>query len=560
MKEPLPQLIPAVVVEWSEPRFAQTMLRVSNTMYPLTSQTEHLKRIRSVPSSSSDSISSFPSTSSSSSRARSTLQLLLEAGAAIFDALDSVECGGMERHNMHRKNTGTTSSSRSHVAPDVEEECNRRKSEENEAVGLRGNDLPPPPLNGPLHLCHRCRRRCRSTSTEKTNDGCSSTTCPCKTHCLDNHCAAELKAEETEAFNSLLRRRYEKFTDALRDALFDPPTTQSKGFASPNAEQHNSVEGEKIETSLNVVVQLQSDESRTQTTNGAMEDSRSSDASTKDARMWSFRLVYVPDRAPRQDPELWTQYNNEGWPFALPKPTRPPSPSPALVSFASRIMQEVVLPLAVRRARLGQLGLAAVVVDPATEQILASSDEDFLGMPRTNIAACAPYGVPNQASFSSSSFIPEMILDHPITYALKQLARHQHAAQQEKEEHGYVSGSGGADSARNNGTTLAATETVPPRVTAERQGPSSGKPYLANSLDVYVSHEPCVMCAMALVHSRVQRVFFCYPNAYHGGLGSCYAVHSLPSLNHHFQAFHCFEAGVRFTPSGQALLCGDEEL
>ena len=52
---------------------------------------------------------------------------------------------------------------------------------------------------------------------------------------------------------------------------------------------------------------------------------------------------------------------------------------------------------------------------------------------------------------------------------------------------------------------------------------------------MYVTAEPCAMCAMAMVHSRVRRVVYALPVAGGGALGSLYRLHAYRSLNHHFQ-------------------------
>ncbi|XP_023670599.1 probable inactive tRNA-specific adenosine deaminase-like protein 3 [Paramormyrops kingsleyae] len=64
----------------------------------------------------------------------------------------------------------------------------------------------------------------------------------------------------------------------------------------------------------------------------------------------------------------------------------------------------------------------------------------------------------------------------------------------------------------------------------------SGLPYICTGYEVYVTREPCVMCAMALVHSRISRVFYGSASA-DGALGTRYKIHTQKDLNHHFEVF-----------------------
>ena len=68
---------------------------------------------------------------------------------------------------------------------------------------------------------------------------------------------------------------------------------------------------------------------------------------------------------------------------------------------------------------------------------------------------------------------------------------------------------------------------------------SSNVTYLCTGYDVYLSKEPCLMCAMSLIHSRIRRLFYRYRSS-DGALGSKFSIHTLESLNHHFEAF-CLE-------------------
>lgn len=67
--------------------------------------------------------------------------------------------------------------------------------------------------------------------------------------------------------------------------------------------------------------------------------------------------------------------------------------------------------------------------------------------------------------------------------------------------------------------------------------PSTRGNYLCTGYHLYITREPCIMCAMAVLHSRFAKVFYGAPNLAMGGLGGRAKLHTHPSLNHHFQAY-----------------------
>lgn len=56
-----------------------------------------------------------------------------------------------------------------------------------------------------------------------------------------------------------------------------------------------------------------------------------------------------------------------------------------------------------------------------------------------------------------------------------------------------------------------------------------------SNCDLYVTLEPCIMCAGALVQARVRNVYFGAFDSKGGALGSLYKIHEDTRLNHRFK-------------------------
>jgi tRNA-specific adenosine deaminase 3 len=85
--------------------------------------------------------------------------------------------------------------------------------------------------------------------------------------------------------------------------------------------------------------------------------------------------------------------------------------------------------------------------------------------------------------------------------------------------------------------------------------------YLCLNLDVYTTHEPCAMCAMALVHSRIGRLVYVNSSPLSGAIeptsGAGYSVHWNKQLNWTYQAWKWRSHG--YEPSAEDLLISSVE-
>jgi len=87
---------------------------------------------------------------------------------------------------------------------------------------------------------------------------------------------------------------------------------------------------------------------------------------------------------------------------------------------------------------------------------------------------------------------------------------------------------------RSNEREQSADPTAHAEILALRDAASAKKSWRLDGATMYVTLEPCAMCAGALVNARISRVVFGARNLEAGACGSLYNLGADPRLNHEF--------------------------
>ena len=247
----------------------------------------------------------------------------------------------------------------------------------------------------------------------------------------------------------------------------------------------------------------------------------------------SLCIIHVPEQMPcsLEQAEEWSHY----WPLSYKRPhpglTIPPEDVPVMHRHMTRALQ-----LASTNRERGGVFNACIIVNPLSDSEIVQASDCRQNHPLHHAAmqAAAAAGEWQLRVWPVTEERMETHVFHEKLLAVvaSKRRRMQSNGNSSSEENGgdpnKPAHNGGGN---NNGPFLSESE----RSDTKSSLSENERPYLCTGFDAYLVGEPCLMCAMALVHSRVRRVVFCRNDATHGALGgSGTRIHSLKGMNHYY--------------------------
>ncbi|KAH3731478.1 tRNA-specific adenosine deaminase 3 [Pelomyxa schiedti] len=227
--------------------------------------------------------------------------------------------------------------------------------------------------------------------------------------------------------------------------------------------------------------------------------------------MWPCTFHDVP----RQTPEVDTFTSDE-------------------IESMKRYMQEA-LAQALLAKEFKQRPIGAVVVDPETGRVLASGfDHSVLCTSCSTTSSAMVQQLPNQ---NASNLEEEVNPPPPSGTSQTNSAAHTEAEPLPSQATVSVSTPVTAVSFQPHPLHHAAIVCIEEISKHHLEKDTESDDYVCTGYDMYITREPCVMCSMAILHSRFRRVVYGTSNPILGGLHSHYMLHTQRSLNHHFQVY-----------------------
>ncbi|KAA8910577.1 hypothetical protein TRICI_004101 [Trichomonascus ciferrii] len=170
----------------------------------------------------------------------------------------------------------------------------------------------------------------------------------------------------------------------------------------------------------------------------------------------------------------------------------------------------------------GELPIATVIVDPVKDKVVVSKCDN-----RTQ----------------GQNPINHSIMTAIYEAAIKEAERRRNKQASNASLETLVSHSNSSSTSTLSSTTASPQES--PFGGADGDGGGgwleSERNYLCLNLHVYTTHEPCAMCAMALVHSRIAKLFYIRSSPLTGAIepnsGAGYGIHWSKQLNWSYEAW-----------------------